>query len=470
MAREKDKDSPLAIGCFIIVLIVFFGGLILEFLKELIGVLVIIGGIVAVGYLLFRYEQRTNGITNLIADFFALFKNKETKNQSDIYNEIERGLLDKGKEQGLLPDLGTNVGEIDDKYKELKKKNKKLKKALKKKKKESKDSSGKQVLDYLYSDEKSSYSKSTEFAKKEKNERLKKKEKELDDREFRQEVKEEIAEVKSNLAQHKNEVTEILLLAREDRDNMKIEYRESFAYLDSEIKNVKTYFESKLSTLENLIKKVHSDLDAKINNLSASVDSRFADIRLQFGEQILDLKKAQMRVVEILGNQRQMINEVKHKLREVDFRSKVSHYEAQFLNKKTAFLFEKAEQRSKVMNDRMNIYLDKIAVHDQKFALSAKEAALDLNQKRREIEFLCKDVGYRELGINALRKDYEQRHKNGQLELNNKANEIRMLKQQMESNWNNREKLLLYSTVCTRQKKTIVIKGAGQIYLCKNLG
>ncbi|MEM7106456.1 MAG: hypothetical protein AAF502_25245 [Bacteroidota bacterium] len=446
----SEKNEVIIVG---IILIVIFGNAIITFIAQLLYLVVIGGTVGFIGWLILKNERETGAISKWFSDVFRSTKDRhEFIDGENVYllNDSEVKLLNSGLNDDSVLEFKDRLEELSDKYlllteqyQSLEEQNERLKLEVE----DAKKSTAKGVLDYIVGDSQGDYSYSKEIEKRRKREEMKEKEKDLNNRIFQQEIKEKtieisdrVREVKEDVRGHKYETSLELLKAREERDKMRYEFKDAFVYLDKKIDSVHTYFEEKTNTLKSLMERSFFELDHKINSLETSVQSRFSDVHVKIGNLSVSLEKAQTKVKEMLLTQKSLIDEVRHKVKEVDFRSKMSAAENHLRLRHMDTLLEKTAMREKILKDSMNNYLGEIALHNKSFAVQAQEASMEITAKKKEIEYLAKDVGYKELGIEALRKDFESRVKQSNLELEMKSRELKSMEQLLREKRRNDER------------------------------
>ncbi len=405
---NKNTDWE-GVGCIVLLTLLALPFILQSIFEAIIPYIFV--GLLGLGlYRLYVYDTKTRNITNWLEDGFNLPKTH----------------------RNYLQDTAKELKHLDSKIDTLHAENETLKLTRKKEIHETirqysheiGQHKKKELLNNVFGENASpNYARSDEFERQQHQEQTRKKEDELNNRIFKQDVREQIHEQDNKILQQDKKILEVADEAKQDRFLIRSEVREGFIQVDKkfqymgdqitrlegEFNSFKGYVAQKFSHLEVTFLKEINVVKELVQRLRVDVKEEFANVKLSFGKEILRMDKQQLGIIDRLGKYENQVRAYSFEM--MRYKNEAERFAIRgedMLNRSNTI-----HQRHKVVlsqsSNELNIGLQQMALHKMSFANTVGEAKLRLDQISQDQHFALKDMAYERIGINMLRQEYDQR-------------------------------------------------------------
>ena len=405
---------------------------------------IIIGGafLGGIGFLFYRvvlYDNRTGNITSYIENLFNIPNSKKKTLQIP---EKKTAALEAGQEEidNKLELIKEKLDELEGKNHVLQEEQQEaIKNTIQQYEEKLTKKSEQKVLENLFGAPPMDYVKTDEFDRKDFAEQTKKKQKSLEIRELKQEVSEQ-------LFVREKEAFEIRMEAKEDRAHIRMEMKDGFTRIDgllvqleNKVITQRSYFEEKISKMQmdfskeiGLVKENIANFKVEVANEFSSVRGEISDVKIQFGKEILRIDRAQMRIVQKLGEYENKLRQFSIETMRIKNQAERFQIRGQRVLDQAQVIYQKHRVEMQGMGKDLEIGLEKIALHKSDFALRAGQAKLQMDKISQDQYLELKNIGYAEIGVRMLRQDFEQREALKQQEMRNLISDRRRAEERLQ--------------------------------------
>ena len=438
--KEEDKGT---VGCLMLALIVFGGGIIIQVLQTLM-MFAIIGGIGFALYRLYVYDQRTGNLTAWAERNFNL--NKEEEGEPHwLEQENEAKALPPASEQQLL-ELRQKI-ELLEREKEEQKLNtenavqRAANEAVNRYANQADYNAKKDLLDSIYGDNSTSpqYTRSDEYEKQQFQKKIEQKEEELEVREFRQEVNERILGQDQNILGIQSEMREgfqetnnRFLQMEYKMMQMQQEFQQGLMKVMETIHSLKAYFDERINRLEIHIERELANVREIISGLRVELKQDIANTKLQFGQEIMRIDKQQQQIVGKLAHYEAKMKGFTAEMAKMRHDAQRFAWEGQKVLERAHVLYQRHKVEMTQMGGQLDLNIQRIAVSKQEFANTVGRSRLMMDKITQDQYLALKDIGYERMGVEMLRQDYQQRQRNDELKLQSIQQDIRHTEQMIQ--------------------------------------
>ena len=253
----------------------------------------------------------------------------------------------------------------------------------------------------------------------------KRREGDLSDREFKQDIKEQLYEYRYE--------------AKEDRFAIRQEMREGFSYLEKEFTNLRGFCTEKFAFLDARITSEIAQVKELLGKLRVEVKLEFADLKVQIGREIVRLDTAILRVVEKLENYNTRVERFSYEVKKTKLDMDRSQVRSERMLNQAQNLYARHQSDLKVLSKDIDVGLSKMALQNESFANTVGTAKLRLDKisqehylTLRDISHAQKDLAHGQIGTNLLREQYRQESSNAELKLQNLVSEKRRIEERIQ--------------------------------------
>ncbi|WP_421795366.1 hypothetical protein [Haliscomenobacter sp.] len=274
----------------------------------------------------------------------------------------------------------------------------------------------------------SQYSASDDYEKQQFQDNLRKREEELQFREFQQTANEKFFQQDMKIHENKQEIHGL----RQDMDGKFLLIQRDLLDLKNDVITIRVYVDHKFNEMEISF---HNDIALVkecLVNFKAEVSQKFSDITLRFGQEILRLDQAQLKIIDRVGMLQQAVkmNGIEMiQLRNLFDRGQIR---AEEMLSRASILHEKSQLSMQAISKEVQLNLQQMAIHKQGFANEVGSATLKLERISQDQYLALKDVAYEKMGVNMLRQEFDQRVALEQGKLNNMLADKRRVEERIQ--------------------------------------
>jgi len=274
----------------------------------------------------------------------------------------------------------------------------------------------------------SQYSASDDYEKQQFQDNLRKREEELQFREFQQTANEKFFQQDMKIHENKQEIHGL----RQDMDGKFLLIQADLLDLNKQVITLSVYVDRKFNEMEISFHDELALVKQCIMAFKAEVSQKFSDITLRFGQEILRLDQAQLKIIDRVGILQQAVkmNGIEMiQLRNLFDRGQIR---AEEMVSRATILHEKSQLSMQAISKEMQLNLQQMAIHKQGFANEVGSATLKLERISQDQYLALKDVAYEKMGVNMLRQEYDQRMALDQGKLNNMLADKRRVEERIQ--------------------------------------
>lgn len=423
--NSEDKGE---IGCLILALLIFGGGILIQLLQTLI-IVAIIGGIGFALYRLYVYDQRTGYITSWFEETFNLDrpqkrqqkkKGKKKKKKKKKLAAQQQQLLLESKIVDTLGSLQQEVDSLQDQASTA------AEEAVRKYKTQADREAKENLLRQVYGDgaPQEGYARSDEYEKQQYQEQIRRKEEELNFRELKQEVNERLLDqdqsivgIRSDMVDGFQSVNERFLQIEYRMVQMYQEFQQGLMEVMKAVQSLKEYFDERINRLEIHVERELSSVRELVAGLRAELKQDIATTRIQFNKEIVRIDKQQNMIVGKLAEYEATVRGFTADMRKMRYDVQHVAWKGQQALDRAHTLYQRHKVEMTAMGNDIDLALKQIAVHKGDFANTVGRSKLLLDKISQDQYLALKDIGYERAGVEMLRQDYQTRQESEQLKM-----------------------------------------------------
>lgn len=425
--NNNNSGDKGEIGCVILALIIFGGGILIQVLQTLIMV-AIVGGIGFGLYRLFVYDQRTGNITSWFEETFKVDTGRKKRKKKGKKKKKKKLAAQKQSllESGIVDKLDTLHEEVT----VLRQENENLKGAADEAVRKYADTADRKAKEdllrnvYGESTPQKDYARSDEYEKQQHQDRIKKKEEELEIRELKQEVNERmlsqdesILGIRSEMHDGFQSVNDRFLQLEYRMVQMHQEFQQGLMEVMKAVQSLKMYFDEKINRLEIHVERELSSVRELVSGLRAELKQDVANVRVQFGKEIVRLDKQQNMIVGQLAQYEATVRAFSADMTKMKYEVKQVAWQGQQALDRAHTIYQRHKVEMSAMGNELDVALKQIAVHKGDFANTVGRSKLLLDKISQEQYLTLKDIGYERAGVELLRTDYQSRQEKEAMKL-----------------------------------------------------
>ncbi|MEO1262357.1 MAG: hypothetical protein AAFZ15_26355 [Bacteroidota bacterium] len=419
MANNNDNQS--LIGCFGLILLFFLIPKLLLLIDGIINLAIVLTPI-AIIILIYRFDKKTQWLTKFFVKTFKLNEVELPQNNkyiSDIHS------LEEPKPEILLLET---VEKINDKIDKIENESEKKVEIALEKYAHSIDQKNKQALNqHIFGDKPIEYVRSDEYENQKKINSKRKKEDELNIREFKQEMREDIFNLRVE--------------GQEERFKIRRDLVDGFAYIHSEFSNLKGFVTEKFVFLDGRITTEISKVNERIGDLRVEIKQELSDFKVQVGREIVRLDKYMLQVVGKLETYKARVEKFTHEVRQVKLDAERNQVRAERMLNQAQNHYLNHQANLKVLGKDLEVAVGKISLYSSQFSTKVAQSKLMLDRASMEQVNSLKEIAHERIGVNLLRQDHQGRQRESETRMSKLINEKRHIEERMRINQNNHQQM-----------------------------
>ena len=440
---QSSGEGWSEVGCMVIIGL-FALPYILQSLFVALMPFFLIGIVGFVAYRLYVYDRNTGNITNWFEEQFKI-------NQKEPRKTVES--QQKPKENTGLPepqeDLLNQIKMVREQMEELKLENLTLKEnqerytqeALERFSNQKKIQTKKDVLNELFGEDSTDYARSDEFEAQDYSKAVEKQKDELEIRSIKQEMKERLWETEK-------QSFEIRMEAKEDLGNFKEEVRgelmrvhEKLQQLEHSIITLRAYCDARFNQMEIMFHNAIAEVKETISRLRTELKDEMANMKVNFGKEILRIDKQQMQIVSKMEQYEAQIKKFTYDIMKIKVDAEKFQMRGEAMLNRANVAYQKHQTIMHRMSKDLEVGLKEVSLHKKDFALTAGRAKLLMDKTSNDQYLALKDIAMERVGVEMLRQDHTQRVAVEHQKMNNLLQEKRHLEDKIRLNFNNQSKV-----------------------------
>lgn len=274
----------------------------------------------------------------------------------------------------------------------------------------------------------SQYSASDDYEKQRYQDNLRKREEELQFREFQQTANEKFFQQDMKIHENKQEIHSL----RIDMDGKFLLIQTALLDLKNQVITLTVYVDRKFNEMEISFYNEIALVKECLVNFKAEVSQKFSEVTLRFGQEILRLDQAQLKIIDRVGALQLEVKQCGIEMIQLRNLFDRGQIRAEEMLSRASILHEKSQLSMQAISKEVQLNLQQMAIHKQGFANEVGSATLKLERISQDQYLALKDVAYEKMGVNMLRQEFDQRVALEQGKLNNMLADKRRVEERIQ--------------------------------------
>ena len=273
-----------------------------------------------------------------------------------------------------------------------------------------------ELLENVFGTESSPYSRSDQYEKEKIAKQRREREEHLTNREFRQEMKEQLHDVRVE--------------GKEERFVLRTQMQEGFLYLDKQYSSLKEFMIEKIYFLNSKIDTNHADVKLLVGNLRVEIKEELGDFKLKVGQGFLQ-------VLEKLENYNTRVERYSYEVKKATLDAERFSVRGERMLNQAQSLYAKHKAEITVLGKELDVSIQKVALHKGDFANKVASAKLMLDRSTQEQVDALKEIAHEKMGVQLLRQSHSQRIEVAETRMHSLIKEKRHIEDKMRLHQNN---------------------------------
>lgn len=408
-------------GCLGVVLLLVLIPKLLMLIDSVVNLIIIATPLIVI-YLLFRWDKKTNAITDFS---IRILKSNEKK---QLLNEPEKPMLIEIGEKKQDEEVLKKMDDITDKLERMEfARGNDIESTVKRYVHEIDRKNKEQLRNDILGNADLEYSGADTYELQKQEASKKQREENLSNREFQQGINEQVFMIRQE--------------GWEGRFNLQREMMEGLMYLEKKVTDFQGFVTEKFLYIDNRITTEIAVLDRKIGDLRVEIKQEFADFKVQVGREIVRLDKYMLQVVGKLEQYNARVEICRQDVRQVKIDAERQNIRAERMLNQAQHTYANHRADLKVMGKEIDKAVTRISLYDSQFATKVAQSKLAIDRASMEHVNAVKQIALEKQGVAHLRSDHLSRQRESESRQNALIGEKRHIEEKMRLNQNHHEKL-----------------------------